>query len=153
MMSVCVRAMLSCFSHVQLFSSVQLLCHVRLFVTQSTAARQASLSITNSRSLLKLTSIESVMTSNHLILCCPLLLLPSIFPLRDPMHHSLPGSSAHVIFQARILEWIFISSSRGSLLFRDWTCISCTPELAGGFFTSHLGSSTINTSVQIVNWF
>ena len=45
-----------------------------------TAARQASLSITNRRSLLKLTSIESVMPSNHLILCCPLLLLPSIFP-------------------------------------------------------------------------
>ena len=45
-----------------------------------TAARQASLSITNSRSLLKLMSIESVMPSNHLILCCPLLLLPSVFP-------------------------------------------------------------------------
>ena len=50
-----------------------------LFVTPWTAARQASLSITNSRSWLKLMSIESVMPSNHLILCCPLLLLPSIF--------------------------------------------------------------------------
>ena len=49
-------------------------------MTPWTAARQASLSITNSRSLLKLTSIESVLPSNHLILCCPLLLLPSIFP-------------------------------------------------------------------------
>ena len=49
-------------------------------VTPWTAARQASLSITNSQSLLKLMSIESVMPSNHLILCCPLLLLPSIFP-------------------------------------------------------------------------
>ena len=49
-------------------------------VTPGTAARQASLSITNSRSLLKLMSIESVMPSNYLILCCPLLLLPSIFP-------------------------------------------------------------------------
>ena len=54
--------------------------HVQLFVTQWTAARQASLSITNYRSLLKHTSIESVMPSNHLILCHPLLLLPSIFP-------------------------------------------------------------------------
>ena len=54
--------------------------HVRLFVTPWTTARQASLSITNSRSLLKLMSIESVMPSNHLILCRPLLLLPSIFP-------------------------------------------------------------------------
>ena len=53
---------------------------VRLFVTPWTAARQASLSITNSQSLLKLVSTESVMPSNHLILCCPLLLLPSIFP-------------------------------------------------------------------------
>ena len=51
-----------------------------LFVTPWTAACQASLSITNSRSLLKLMSIESVMLPNHLILCCPLLLLPSIFP-------------------------------------------------------------------------
>ena len=61
-------------------SSVQLLSHVWLFVTPGTAAHQASLSITNSRSSLKLMSIESVMPSNHLILCCPLLLLPSIFP-------------------------------------------------------------------------
>ena len=62
------------------FSSVQLLSCVQLFATPWTAARQASLSITNSRSLLKLMSIESVLPSNHLILCRPLLLLPSIFP-------------------------------------------------------------------------
>ena len=62
------------------FSSVQLLSCVWLCVTPWTAARQASLSITNYRSLLKLIFIELVMPSNHLILCCPLLLLPSIFP-------------------------------------------------------------------------
>ena len=61
-------------------SSVQSLSCVRLFVTPRTAARQASLSITNSQSSLKLTSIESVMPSSHLILCRPLLLLPSIYP-------------------------------------------------------------------------
>ena len=61
------------------FSSVQSLSHVQLFVTQWTAC-QASLSITNSQSLLKLMSIESVMPSNHLILCHPLLLPSSIFP-------------------------------------------------------------------------
>ena len=61
-------------------SSIQPLSQVRLFATPGTAACQASLSITNSWSLLKLMSIESVMPSNHLILCCPLLLLPSIFP-------------------------------------------------------------------------
>ena len=61
-------------------SLVQLLSCVRLFETPLTAACQASLSITNSQSLVKLMSIESVMPSNHLILCHPLLLLPSIFP-------------------------------------------------------------------------
>ena len=60
--------------------SVQLFSHVQLFVTPWTAARQASLSITNSWSLPKLMSISSVMPSNHLILCRPLLLLPSTFP-------------------------------------------------------------------------
>ena len=60
--------------------SVQSIGHVRRLATSWTTAPQASLSITNSRSLLKLTSIESVMPSNHLILCRPLLLLPSIFP-------------------------------------------------------------------------
>ena len=60
-------------------SSVQLLSRVQLFVTPWTAACQASLSITHSQSLLKLMSIELVMPSNHLILCCPLLFLPSIF--------------------------------------------------------------------------
>ena len=62
------------------FSSVQSLSHVWLFATLWTAARQAFLSITNSRSLLKLMSIEAVMPSNHLILCHPLFLLPSVFP-------------------------------------------------------------------------
>ena len=63
-----------------LFQSVQLLSHVQLFATPWTAAHQASLSITNSQSLLKLMPIELVMPSNHLILCHPLLLLPSVFP-------------------------------------------------------------------------
>ena len=62
------------------FSSVQLLSHVQLFATPWNAAHQASLSIIISQSLLKLKSIESVMPSIHLILCHPLLLLPSIFP-------------------------------------------------------------------------
>ena len=62
------------------FSSVQLLSHVQLFAPPWITARQASLSITNSQSLLKLLSIESVMPSSHLILCRPLLLLPQIPP-------------------------------------------------------------------------
>ena len=69
----------ACIDSVQ-FSSVQSVSHVQFFATPCTAARQASLSINNACSLLKLMSIELVMPSNHLILCCPLLLLPSIFP-------------------------------------------------------------------------
>ena len=65
---------------VQSLSSVQLLSHVRLFATPWTVAHQASLFITNSQSLTKLMSIELVMPSNQLILCHPLLLLPSVFP-------------------------------------------------------------------------
>ena len=85
--------------------SVQSLSRLRLFVTQWTAVRRASLSVTNSWSLLKLMSIESVMPSSHLILCRPLLLLPPIPPsirvfsnestLRDPMNLSTPGVPVH----------------------------------------------------------
>ena len=80
---VCVCAL--CFQDVKLArekgdSSVQSLSRVQLFETPWAVAHQASLSITNSQSLLKLMSIESVMPPNHLILCCPLLFLPSVFP-------------------------------------------------------------------------
>ena len=82
-------------THITL-SSVQSLSRVRLFVTPWITARQASLSITNSRSSLKLTSIESVMPSSHLILCCPLFLLPpippsiSIFSIESTLHMRWP---------------------------------------------------------------
>ena len=75
-----VSGALSCFALSVQFSSVQLLGHDQLFATPWTAACQASLSNNNSRSLSKLMSIESVMPSNHVILCHPLLLLPSVFP-------------------------------------------------------------------------
>ena len=71
---------LASFFQMDQFSSVQLLSCVQLFATPWTAARQASMSITNSWTLLKLMSIESVMPSNHLILCCSLLLPPLISP-------------------------------------------------------------------------
>ena len=71
-----------------LLSSVQSLSRVRLFVTPWTAAHQASLSFFNSQSLVKLMSIESVIPSNYLILCHPLLLLPSIFPASGPFQMS-----------------------------------------------------------------
>ena len=79
-------------------SSVQLLSQVQLSVTPWTAARQASLSITNSRRLFKLMFIESVMPSNHLILCNPLLLPPSIFPsIRVFSNESVYTSGAKVM--------------------------------------------------------
>ena len=75
------------------FSSVQSLSRVRLFATPWTTEHQASLSITNSQSLPKPMSIESVMPSKHLILCCPLLLLPSIFPSNSNPRDSQESSS------------------------------------------------------------
>ena len=93
------------------FSSVQSLSHVRLFATPWTAAHQASLSVTNSQSLLKLMSIELVMPSNHLTICCPLLLLPSIFPsIRVSSKESvLPirGKVLEFQLQHQSFQWIF----------------------------------------------
>ena len=111
------------------FSSVQLLSCVRLSATPWTAAHQASLSITNSQSLLKLMSIESVMPSNHLILCCPLLLLPLIFPsvrvfpnesvllIRGLKYWSF-GFSVSPILEGLIsfrMDWLDLLSVQGTL--------------------------------------
>ena len=91
--------------------SVQSLSHVQLFATPWTAARQSSLSITNSRCLLKLTPIKLVMPSNHLILCHPLLLLPSIFPsIRVFSRVSSLHQVAKVLefqLQHQCFQWIF----------------------------------------------
>ena len=103
------------------FSSIQWLSHVRLFVTPWTAACQASLSITNSWSLLKYMSIKSVMPSNHLIFFCPLLLLPSIFP-------SIRVFSSESVLHIRVPKYRSFSSSisptneySGLISFRiDW---------------------------------
>ena len=105
-------------------SSVQSLSCVRLFVTPWTAAHQASLSITNSRSLLKLMSIESVMPSNHLTLCCPLFLLPSIFPEAGSFQMSqLFASSGQSIGVSASASVLPMNTQDSSLL--GWTgCIS-----------------------------
>ena len=114
--------------HLQ-FRSVQSLSCVWLFATPWTAARQASLSITNSWSLLKLMSIESVMPSNHLILCRPLFLLPSILPsirvfsnesalhIRWPKHWSFsfsPSNEYSGLISFRI-DWLDLLSVQGTL--------------------------------------
>ena len=96
------------------FSSVQLLSRVWLFATPWTAACQASLSITNSRSLLRLMFIESVMPSNRLILCWPLLLLPSIFP----SFRVVSNESALRIGWPKY--WSFSFSISPSMNIQDW---------------------------------
>ena len=113
------------------FSSVQSLSRVWLFVTPWTAARQASLSITNPWNLLKLMSIESVMPSNHLILCCPLLLLPPIPPsirvfsnqsavcIRWPKNWSfsfnISPSSEHSGLVSFRMDWLDLLAVQGTL--------------------------------------
>ena len=113
------------------FSSVQSLSHVRLFVISWTAAQQVSLSITNSRSLFKLMFIESVMPSKHLILCHPLLLLPSIFPsirvfsnesvlrIRWPKYWSfsfnISASSEYSRLISFRMDWFYLLAVQGTL--------------------------------------
>ena len=112
-------------------SSVQSLSHVRLFATPWTAARQASLSITSSQSLLRLMSIESVMPSNHLILCRPLLLPPSVFPsirgfssesslrMRGPKYwsfsFSIGPSNEHPGLISFRMDWLDLLAVQGTL--------------------------------------
>ena len=113
------------------FSSVQSLSHVWLFVTPWTAACQSSLSFTNSQSLLKLKSIKSVMTSNHLILCHPFLLLPSFFlsirvfsiesvlPFRCPkdwrFSFSISPSNEYSGLISFRIEWLDLLAVQGTL--------------------------------------
>ena len=115
----------------QRFGSVQSLSRVRLFATAWTAACQASLSITNSQSLLKLMFIESVMPSNHLILCRPLLLLPSIFPsirvfsnesalpIRWPKYwsfsFSISPSNEYSGLNSFRMDWFYLLAVQGTL--------------------------------------
>ena len=114
----------------QFFTSVQSLSHVQLFATSWTAAHQAFLSITNSRSLPKFMSIESVMPSNHFILCYPLL-LPSIFPsigvlsnesvlhIRWPKYWSFSfnnsSSNEHSVLISFRMDWLDLLAVQGTL--------------------------------------
>ena len=112
-----------------LVAVVQSLSNIQLFVTPWTAALQAFLSFTISRSLLKLMSIESVMPSNHLILCCPLLLLPSIFPsirvfssesvlcIKWPKYcsFSISSSSEYSGLVSFRIEWFDLLAGQGAL--------------------------------------
>ena len=132
-------------------SSVQLLSHVRLFATSWTAALQVSLSITNSQSLPKLMSIESVMPSNHLILCHPLLLPPSIFPRIRVF------SNASVLCIRWPEYWSFsfnISPSNehsGLISFRiDWLDILSVQKTLKSFLQHHNSKASILHSAFII---
>ena len=120
------------------FSSLQSLSHVQFFATPWTAAHQASLSIINSQSLLKLMSIELVIPSNHLILCHPLLLLPSIFPrirvfsnesalrVRWPKYWNFslsisPSNEYSGLISFRCIGWISLLSKGLSRVFSNTT--------------------------------
>ena len=147
------------------FSCVQLSC-VRLFVTSWSAARQASLSITNSQSLLKLMSTELVMPSNHLILCCPLLLLPSIFPsirvfsnesvlrIRWPVYWSfsfsiIPSNEYSGLISYR-MDWLDLLAVQGTLKsFLQHHSTKASILRCSAFFTVQLSHPYMTTGKTI----
>ena len=153
------------------FSSVQSLSCVQLFATPWTAVHQASLSITNTQSLLKLMSIESVMPTNHLIFCHPLLLLPSIFPsirvfsnesvlcIRWPKYWSLsfkisPSNeySGLISFQMDWLDLLAVQGSLKSLLQHHSSKASILQHSA--FFILQLSHPDITTgkTIALTRW-
>ena len=112
-----------CQSLLTVFSSVQSLSHVQVFATPWTTAYQASLCITNSRSPPKPMSIESVMPYNHLILCHPLLLLPSIFP-------SIRVFSKESVLCIRWSKyWSFASASLLAMNIQDWSTLTSDMQM------------------------
>ena len=142
------------------FSSVQSLSPVQLFVTPWIAARQASLSITNFWSSLRLTSIESVMPSSHLILCPPLLLLPSIFPsirvfpnesalpIRWPKYWSFsisisPSNEQLISFRMDWLDLLAVQGTLKSLL--QHHCSKASILLRSAFFIVQLSHPYMTT--------
>ena len=150
----------SCKASIAQFSSIQLLSRVQLFVTARTAARQASLSITNSRSWLKCVSIESVIPSNHLVLCCPLLLPPSVFPSIRVFSNesvicirwskywsfsfSISPSNEYSGLSYFRMDWLDLSAVQGTLKSLLWHH-KATILWHSAFFTVQLSHSHMNT--------
>ena len=155
--------------HLNQFSSVQSLSRVRLFATPCIAARQASLSITNSQSSLRLMSIESVNPSSHLILCCPLFLLPPIPPsirvfsnesalrMRCPKYSSfsISPSSEHPGLISFRMDWLDLLAVKGnckSLLQQHSSKASVLWHSA--FFTAQLSHPYMTTgkTIALTRW-
>ena len=147
------------------FSSVQPLGHVQLFATPWTAVRQASLSIINSWSLLILMSIESMMLSNHLILCLPLLLPPSIFPsirvfsnesvlcIRWPKYWSFsfiisPSNEYSGLISSR-MDWLDLLAVQGTLKSLLQHHSSKASILCSAFFIIQLSHPYLTTGKPI----
>ena len=160
-----------CFTVQDRISSVQSLSRVRLFATPGTAARQASLSITSSRSLLKVISIESVMPSSHLILCRPLLLQPSVFPSIRVFSNesillirwlkywsfsfSISPSNEHPGLISLRMDWLDLLTVQGtlkSLLQPHSSKASILP--CSGFFTVQLSHPYMSTgkTIALIRW-
>ena len=151
-------------------SSVQLLSRVRLFATPRIAARQASLSITSSRSLLKLMPIESVMPFSHLILCCSLLCLPlippsirvfsneSALPIRWPKYlsfsFSISPSNEHPGLISFRMDWLDLLSVQGTLKnLRQHHSSKASVLLCSAFFIAQLSypyMTTGKTNLQMI---
>ena len=136
---------------IHIFVVVQLLSHVWLFVTPWTVAHQASLSFTLSLSLLKLTSIEAVMPSIHLILCCPLLLLPSVFPIIRVFSNE---SSLHISW-TKYWSFSFTTSPSneysGLISFRiDWFAILIVQGILRSLLQHPSSKTSINSSALIL---
>ena len=147
------------------FSSVQSLSCVRLFVTSWITAHQASLSITNARSLLKLMSIKSVMPSSHLILCRPLLLLPPIppsirvfsneSPLRMSFSFSISPSNEHPGLISFRMDWLDLLAVQGTLksLLQHHSSKASVLQCSA-FFTVQLSHPymTIGKTIALTRW-
>ena len=152
---------------IKLFSSVNSLSHVRLFATPWIAAHQASLSITNSQSSPKLISIQSVMLSSHLILCRPLLLLPSIPPsirvfsnestlrMRWPKYWSfsfnISPSNEHPGLISFRMDWLEVLAVQGTLKSRlQYHSSKASILQCSGFFIVQLSHPYMTTGKTIV---
>ena len=131
-----------------MFNLVQSLSHVQIFAIPWIAARQASLSITNSRSVPKSMSIESVMSSNHLILCCPLLLLPPIL---------LKGKTLGYFPMSQLFAWggqsIGVSASTSALPMntQDWFPLGWIQPVSSFTFIKRLLSSSSLSVIRVVS--
>ena len=148
-------------------SSVQSLSHVRLFATPRSAVYHASLSITNSWSLLKLMSIESVMPSNHLILCHPLLLLPSMFPSIRVFSNesvlpirwskywsfsfSISPSNEYSGLSSFRMYWLDLLAVQGTLTI--WTFVSKVMSLLFNTLSKFLRAFHLRSKYLLISWF